>query len=95
MSPHITKSTSIAERRRLPRIAAEGTVEILFDDPLPVTVHAELVDVSDSGLRASHDSKRLVPGLIVRLNRNAESRRARVIWTHVQDGRRLSGFLLL
>ena len=91
----MTKATSVAERRRLPRVAADGSVDISFDDPLPVTVHAELVDVSDSGLRASHDSKRLVPGLIVRLDRAAKTQRARVVWTHVQDGRRVSGFLLL
>jgi len=94
----MTKSTSVAERRRLPRVAADGFVDVSFDDPLPVTVRAELVDVSNSGLRASHDSKRLVPGLIVRLDGgagSAKSQRARVVWTHVQDGRRVSGFLLL
>ena len=91
----MTKSTSVAERRRLPRQAADGFVDVSFDDPLPVTVRAELVDTSDSGLRASHDSKRLVPGLIVRLDRSAHSQRARVVWTHVLDGRRVSGFLLL
>ena len=91
----MNESTSVAERRRLPRVAADGFVDVSFDDPLPVTVRAELVDISDSGLRAAHGSKRLVPGLIVRLDRSAKTQRARVVWTHVLDGRRVSGFLLL
>jgi hypothetical protein len=83
------------ERRRAPRLPASGRVEILFEDPLPASVEAELVDTSARGFRISHESSRLVPGLEVRLQRDGPVRRARVIWTHILDGRSVSGCLLL
>jgi hypothetical protein len=70
-------------------------VEILFDDPLPASVEAELVDTSTRGFRISHQSRRLVPGLEIRLQRDGAVRRARVIWTHLLDGCSVSGCLLL
>ena len=83
------------ERRREPRFPASGRVEIFFEDPLPVSVEAELMDTSVSGFRIAHVSRLLVPGLEVRLQRDGALRKARVMWTHLLDGRSVSGCLLL
>jgi len=83
------------ERRRAPRVPVFERVEILFDDPMPTTVEVELNETSESGFRVSHDSQRLLPGLDVRLRRDGAVYQARVIWTHILEGRRVSGCLLL
>jgi hypothetical protein len=70
-------------------------LEILLGGPAPERVEATLIESSSLGFRAEHDSKTLEPGLEVlcRID-GAEAVQARVIWTHVLGGRRLSGFLL-
>ena len=88
-------SSEIPNRRHGPRFHASGPVEILFEDPMPITVEAELHDTSERGFRISHGSKQLVPGLEVHLRREGATQRARVIWTHILEGRRVSGCLLL
>jgi hypothetical protein len=85
----------IPDRRRAPRVPVFERAEILFEDPLLTTVDVELNETSERGFRISHDSQRLVPGLDVRLRRGAALQRARVIWTHLLEGRRVSGCLLL
>lgn len=84
-----------SDRRQGPRSPSSGTVEILFDDPMPVAVEAELEETSERGFRISHDSERVFPGLEVDLKRDGTVQRARVIWTHVLKGRRVCGCLLL
>jgi hypothetical protein len=84
-----------SERRREERLPVSGDIEISFNDPNPVNVRAALVEVSERGFRASHDSRALTPGLEVEFVRSGASGRARVIWTHVLDGRCVSGFLVL
>jgi hypothetical protein len=84
-----------SERRRDERTPHSGEVRISFDDPHPVTIQAELIEISDRGFRASHDSRALAPGLQVEYARCGSIGRARVIWTHVLDGRCVSGFLIL
>jgi hypothetical protein len=88
-------SIEIPERRQMPRFRASGPVEILFEDPMPIIVDAELHETSERGFRILHGNKQLVPGLEVRLRRDGAIRRARVIWTHILEGRRVSGCLLL
>jgi hypothetical protein len=83
------------ERRKEQRSPFSGPVEITFEDPAPVTVRAELLEVSTRGFRASHNEKSLAPGLEVSYRSAGSSGRARVIWTHVLEGRCVSGFLLL
>lgn len=83
------------ERRQHPRLPASGPVGILFEDPLPITIPAELLETSESGFRIAHDCDQLRSGLEVRLLRGDTTRRARIIWTHTLDGRRVSGCLLL
>jgi hypothetical protein len=83
------------DRRRAPRVPVFERVEILFDDPVPAIVEVELSDTSASGFRISHDNQLLVPGLAVRLRRNGAIQEARVIWTHILEGHKISGCLLL
>jgi hypothetical protein len=82
------------DRRAAPRKAESGVLEISFDIPVPTTVSASLVETSSTGFRASHDSKALEPGLNVTFKCDGVSGQARVIWTHVLEGRRVSGFLV-
>ena len=88
-------STRNAERRTSPRIAGEGRVALMFEDPIPRTVEADLLDTGSQGFRISHDSPRLVPGLEVAVTGPGVAGRARVVWTHLLNGRRVSGFVLL
>jgi len=83
------------DRRVHSRSATSGQISISFEDAIPYTIQATLVESSAGGFRAEHDSSALVPGLNVRYHRSGSAGNARVVWTHVQDGRRMSGFLLL
>ena len=83
------------ERRRVPRSPGSGRLKLQFENPVPAEVTAELIEVSSMGFRAAHDCASLDPGIEVTYQRDGGSGRARVIWTHVLDGRRMSGFLLL
>jgi hypothetical protein len=83
------------ERRQDARSPFSGSVQLAFDDPHPVIVEAELIETSERGFRATHHSSALAPGLEVHYSRAAASGRARVIWTHVLEGRWVSGFLIL
>jgi hypothetical protein len=84
-----------AERRKEERSPQSGAIEISFADPAQVTVRAEMIEVSGRGFRAAHDNKGLAPGLEVAYTGSGGAGRARVIWTHVLDGRCVSGFLVL
>jgi hypothetical protein len=71
-------------------------LEIILADPAPERVEAELIEISSTGFRAAHDSKTLEPGLEVFCwFDGAKPVSARVVWTHVLGGRRVSGFLLV
>jgi len=83
------------DRRQEERLPLSGWIELSFDDPTPVTVEAELIETSERGFRAAHRSSALTPGLEVHFSRTSASGRARVIWTHVLEGRQVSGFLVL
>jgi hypothetical protein len=86
----------IAERRAEDRSPESGVLRISFQDPHSITIAAELVEISQRGFRATHDSKKLTAGLEVQYSRGDQSSgRARVIWTHILEGRCVSGFLLL
>jgi hypothetical protein len=83
------------DRRGIGRAPCSGAVELAFEDPIPETTQAELVELSARGFRALHSSENITPGLEVRYKRVGLSGRARVIWTHVLEGKRVSGFLIL
>jgi hypothetical protein len=83
------------DRRSEPRRAASERVQLSFDDPSPTVVDAKLIEASSNGFRVVHDSKALHPGIEVQYQRAGAAGRARVIWTHVLNQRRVSGFLVL
>jgi hypothetical protein len=83
------------DRRSEKRWPDLGAIEISFEDPTPVTLRAELIEISGRGFRTSHNEKALTPGLEVHYKSTTSSGRARVIWTHVLEGRCNSGFLIL
>jgi hypothetical protein len=83
------------ERRKEERSPQSGKMTIVFEDPSPVTVLAELIEVSGRGFRAAHDAKALTTGLEVDYMSGNSSGRARVIWTHVLETRCVSGFLIV
>jgi hypothetical protein len=83
------------ERRLEQRRPQSGAIEILFADPALVTVRAELIEMSERGFRAAHHTKALAAGLEVDYRSSHASGRARVMWTHVLEGRCVSGFLTL
>jgi hypothetical protein len=93
--PFVNDRRKKRDRRVAPRSEESGVVEISFAAPVPMTIHAGLIETSSSGFRASHDSKAVEPGLGVRYKWDGGSGKARVIWTHVLEGRRVSGFLML
>jgi|HubBroStandDraft_1064217.scaffolds.fasta_scaffold272055_2 hypothetical protein len=82
------------DRRRATRTAVSAAMEISFDTPVPTAISASLIETSSTGFRASHDSKAIEPGLNVSYKRDGVSGQARVIWTHILEGRRVSGFLV-
>ena len=83
------------DRRAEPRLPVSGRIEFSFDDPSPTVVEAELLESSSMGFRAVHESKALNPGIEVHYQRSGATGRARVIWTHVLNQRRVSGFVML
>jgi len=83
------------ERRGTPRTAASGRVTVWFDNPERTTVEAEWVETSATGFRLAHDSTAIEPGLEISYEGAHGRGRARVIWTHVLEGRRVSGFVTL
>lgn len=83
------------ERRQEKRRPQSGAIEISFADPAPATVQGEMIEVSGRGFRAAHNTKALAAGLEVEYRSSSSSGRARVIWTHVLEGRCVSGFLIL
>jgi len=83
------------DRRQEPRTPHSGAIEISFADPAPKSVTAELIELSARGFRAAHGAKGLAPGLEVYYTRAGSSGRARVIWTHVLEGKCVSGFLTI
>ena len=82
------------DRRATPRTPASGRVTISFENPTRVTIDGELVETSETGFRLSHDSPALEPGLEISYAGANRQGRARVMWTHVQEGRRVSGFAI-
>ena len=83
------------DRRGAPRKEGLGVVEISISQPVAVIIQAALVENSATGFRAEYDAKSLEPGLEVAYRHDGMRGQARVIWTHVLEGRRVSGFLIL
>lgn len=81
----------MTERRKEPRRAAQGNVELLVEAPVPKRIAGALVDISHSGFRVRHDDLSLSTGDRVRYSHTGGSGDALVIWTRVFEGRVESG----
>jgi hypothetical protein len=79
------------EKRREDRLRADGSICLILDRDGAEAVTGRLIDVSQSGFRASHSSQALTPGRVIRFHyADRESGRqksgwARVIWSRVQE----------
>jgi hypothetical protein len=85
----------VPERRRESRSRTQGVVQLLFEDPAPQVISAELMDVSKSGFRAVHHCSSLSSGLEVRFTHDLAHGKARVIWSLTLPGVVESGFLIV
>jgi hypothetical protein len=83
------------DRRGAARALESGRVRIWFENPVRVDLEADWIESSATGFRLAHDSSALEPGLEIRYQSPDSHGRARVVWTHVLDGRRVSGFVRL
>lgn len=90
-----TDRRKVRDRRSAPRSAASGRVKIWFENPARVELEAEWIESSATGFRLAHDSTALEPGLEISYESGDRRGRARVVWTHVFEGRRVSGFIAL
>jgi hypothetical protein len=88
-------TTDLLERRKDSRSPAQGAVQLLFEDPAPQVISAQLIDVSRSGFRAVHHCSTLSSGLEVRFTHDRAHGRARVIWSLTLPGVVESGFLIV
>lgn len=83
------------DKRREPRVPAEGNVRIEVEDPVREQVMGRLLDQSLSGFRAAHDHSSFQNGQVVRFEHPGASGIARVIWNRIADDRVETGFLVL
>jgi hypothetical protein len=87
-------ATGFIERRKEPRVPADGELTLYIDDPAPAEVRGRLVDVSRSGFRARHGYPRFEPGQPVRVRHPVSAGRARVMWNRILEDRVETGLLL-
>jgi hypothetical protein len=84
------------EKRREPRLPAEGLVKFRSTDPPHGSfVEGLLVDISPSGFRAQHAFSGLASGQIVFFEHAQAQGRARVAWNRISSGAVESGFFVL
>jgi hypothetical protein len=85
------------ENRREERVQADGTVCLILDHDGSDALTGRLADVSQSGFRATHQSRELKPGRVIRFHyedRETGRRKsgwARVIWSREQGSQVESG----
>jgi hypothetical protein len=82
------------EKRREERRAATGRVHVKFTDPEPFEIDGNLMDISTSGFRMSHDCQSLRSGQVVEFSHTEATGRARVMWNRILAGGVESGFLI-
>jgi len=93
--PEPVGAASPAERRKESRSRAHGVVQLLVEDPAPLVICAQLVDVSAGGFRAVHHCAALSSGQEVRFTHGLARGRARVVWSITRPGTVESGFLVM
>lgn len=82
-------------RRKEERRPANGAVRLVLSEPFPMTIVGELMDVSKSGFRVSHQNSTLGTGVEVRYSHLQDKGRARAMWTRITGDRVETGFLIL
>ncbi|MBM3740287.1 MAG: PilZ domain-containing protein [Acidobacteria bacterium] len=90
-----TEFVAVDDRRREPRVPAEGIVHLYPDDPGLRAVVGVLLDVSAGGFRAAHDCAELKTGDELGFVHPQGFGRARIMWNRIVGGRLESGFLVL
>ena len=83
-----------SNRRQETRGLAQGGVQF-FIEGQSAESNGQLVDISNSGFRASHETRTLQPGQLVGFEHAHAQGVARVIWTRILGTRVESGFLIL
>jgi hypothetical protein len=71
------------DRREKERRTVEGEVVLFVEDPEPLEIHGQLVDVSASGFRVAHDHAALCAGQEVTFRHAFGAGSAEVVWTLV------------
>ena len=82
------------ENRKEPRRSANGQVRVWVEEPQRLEIQGQLVDVSASGFRMSHDFAALETGQIVEFSHFENAGRARVVWNRISGQQVETGFLL-
>jgi len=86
---------TLHEKRREARRTASGSVHVKFTDPAPLEIDGQLMDVSASGFRMSHDCAWLHSGQVVEFAHVEATGRARVMWNRILAGGVETGFLVV
>ena len=83
------------ERRRERRDAFSGEIVLVLDGVPSVSLHGQLIDVSQGGFRVRHTFPDLACGSELTFQHPAGQGRARVMWNRFADDACESGFLLV
>jgi hypothetical protein len=82
------------ENRREPRRNATGAVKVWFEDPKRYEIQGELMDLSTSGFRMTHECRELCTGQVVQFSHLEAAGRAKVVWNRILTAHVESGFLV-
>jgi hypothetical protein len=83
------------EKRREARRAADGAVDVWFENPAPARIEGRLVDLSEGGFRMTHACRSLQAGQLVQFSHFEAAGRARVVWNRIVEQRVETGFVVL
>jgi hypothetical protein len=84
-----------ANRRREPRRAASGKVQLRFETERPNEVEVDLLDVSASGFRAMHRHGLLPLGANAAFRHPEAAGTARVVWNWMHAEHVETGFVVI
>jgi hypothetical protein len=90
-----TPSSSVDDRRREERHAAQGEVVLILETPQIFEVQGRLLDKSASGFRASHMYPALTSGQVIRCRLEKKEILVRVVWNRIIEEEVESGFLIV
>jgi len=86
---------SIDDRRREPRLEADGVVRLFTVQAERLVFEGEMRDVSSSGFRLEHDNQRIRSGEEYRFESPHSSGLARVMWNRILDTAVETGFFIV